>query len=94
MWGFWIAIAVLTIGLAISIYLNIKLGMIVLEVQDAIEDSLDMLDERFASMSKVLNIPLFHDSPEIRGVLEDIKRSRGFYLRGCEAINDHRRIRT
>ena len=76
MWGFWISIAVLVALLAISIYLNIRLGIIVLKVQDTVEDSLDILDERFANISKILEIPLFYDSPEIRGVLDDIRASR------------------
>ena len=76
MWEFWVSIAVLVVLLAISIYLNIKLGIMILKVQDAVEDSLDILDEKFASISKILEIPLFYDSAEIRGVLEDIRASR------------------
>jgi hypothetical protein len=45
-------------------------------LQDAIEDSLNILDERIVSISKILEIPLFFDSPEIRRVHEDVKASR------------------
>jgi nitrate reductase NapAB chaperone NapD len=76
MWIFWTIIAALVVLLAISIYLNIKMGKIVLKVQDSIEDSLDILDERYASISKVLEIPLFYDSAEIRSVLDDVKDTR------------------
>ena len=37
------------------------------------EQSLDRLDERYESISKVLEIPLFYDSPQIRQVVADIK---------------------
>ena len=35
-----------------------------------------MLDERYESISKILEIPLFYDSPEIRKVVEDIRQTR------------------
>ena len=37
------------------------------------EQSLDKLDERYESISQILEIPLFYDSPQIRQVVEDIK---------------------
>ena len=42
-------------------------------MEDALEQSLDKLDERYESISKVLEIPLFYDSPQIRQVVTDIK---------------------
>ena len=42
-------------------------------MEDAIEQSLDRLDERYESISKVLEIDLFYDSPQIRQVVADIK---------------------
>ena len=42
-------------------------------MEDALEQSLDRLDERYESISKVLEIPLFYDSPQIRQVVADIK---------------------
>ena len=33
-------------------------------------------DERYESISKVLEIPLFDDSPQIKTVHKDIKKSR------------------
>ena len=91
MWGFWAIIAVLATLLAISIYLNIRLGKIVLKVQDSIEDSLDVLDERYASISKVLEIPLFYDSAEVRSVLDDVRATRESILdvaRSLTAIDE------
>ena len=88
MWIFWTIIAVLASLLAISIYLNIKLGKIVLKVQDSIEDSLDILDERYSSISKILEIPIFYDSAEIRSVLEDIKATRESILNVARSLTN------
>ena len=57
-------------------YYTYKMALIVLKVQDAVEESLDILDKRYESISKILKIPLFYDSPEIKKTVEDIRRSR------------------
>jgi hypothetical protein len=54
----------------------IKFALIILRVQDAIEESLELIDEKFASISRILKIPLYYDSPEIRSVLRDIESTR------------------
>lgn len=51
-------------------------AMTILRVQDAIEESLDVLDKRYESISKILKIPLFYDSPEIKRAVDDIGKSR------------------
>jgi hypothetical protein len=58
----------------------------VLKIQDAIEESLDMLDERYASISKILEIPLFYDSTEIRSVLKDVELTRDSMLEIARTI--------
>lgn len=73
-------IAVQTVLVGFLAYQAIKFARIILNVQDAIEESLDVLDKRYASISKVLQIPLFYDSPEIKRVHEDIKTSRDSIL--------------
>ena len=70
----------LVLFLSISLYFNFKFGRIILKIQDAIEESLDVLDERYASMSKVLEIPIFFDSLEVRQVISDIEKSRDSIL--------------
>ena len=69
-------ITILLILLIISIFYVVKFGIIILQVQDSIEESLDILDERYASMQKIIETPLFYDSPEIRRVLSDIALTR------------------
>lgn len=57
-------------------YYTYKMALIVLKVQDAVEESLDILDKRYESISKILKIPIFYDSPEIKKTVEDIRRCR------------------
>jgi hypothetical protein len=64
-----------------SLYLNFKFGRIILKVEDEVEKALDTLDERFASISKILQIPLYYDSPEIRQILLDIEKTRNAILK-------------
>jgi len=69
-------VAVETVLLIVSIYYNVRFGIKILNMQDSIEETLGILDDREESISKVLEIPLFYDSPEIKRVHHDIKRSR------------------
>lgn len=63
-----------------SVYMNIKLGITILRVQDSIEECLDIIDERYNSISKVLEIPIFFDSLEVRQVVNDIGATRDALL--------------
>jgi len=68
------------IALVISVYYNIKHGLLILKFIESLEDTLDILDQKYTSISEVLEIPIFYDSPQIRGVLEDIRDSRDSIL--------------
>lgn len=74
-------IILLSLGLAVSTYYLAKFSLIILRIQDAIEESLDVIDERYQSISKILEIPLFYDSPQIRQVVNDIKITRDSLLK-------------
>ena len=63
-----------------------KFSMMLLNFQDAVEKSLDSLDERYKSISKVLEIPLFYDSPEVRRVVEDVRACRDSILRVAQKL--------
>lgn len=75
-----IVIAVLIVFLTISLYYNYKFARLILKMEDAIEDSLDNLDNRYASIQKILDTPLFFDSPQVRQVIIDITESRDAIL--------------
>ena len=63
----------ITFLLGISLYFNYKFGRALIRMEDALEISLDRLDERYQSVSKILEIELFYDSPQVRQVISDIK---------------------
>ena len=86
----WYAIC---IGLAawalIASYYAIKFGIILIEIEDVLEDALDTLDGRYASMGEILEIPLYSDSPEIRRIRDDIQKSQESILKIANAlVND------
>ena len=60
----------------ITSYYAIRFGVLILKIQDALEDSLDIIDEKYASVTEICERPLFYDSPEVRQVLKDIKDTR------------------
>jgi len=67
-----LCIAILLLLLSVSVYFNYKHGLIIITLVDEIERSLGILDEREESISKILEIPLFYDSPQVRQVHNDI----------------------
>ena len=71
---------VVSVLLAFSAYYNIKFGRTLIRMEDALEESLDVLDERYRSVSDVLKIDLFYDSPQIRQVVSDIKKCQDSIL--------------
>ncbi len=73
-------IVIETIALAIVSMFSYRSAMTILRIQDAIEESLDVLDKRYESISKILKIPLFYDSPEIKRAVDDIGKSRDAIL--------------
>ena len=72
----YIVSAVLLTYAALVSYYCLKFAMIVLRVQDSIEQSVDLIEEKYESMSEILSRPLFYDSPEVRRVVEDISEVR------------------
>tara|TARA_R110002060_G_scaffold4617_6_gene7233 strand:- start:1885 stop:2184 length:300 start_codon:yes stop_codon:yes gene_type:complete len=75
-WAWITATSVLLLLFCCSVYYNYKFATLILSLQDGIEESLDILDAKYASMSKVLEKPIFFDSVEVRQVISDIRDSR------------------
>lgn len=72
-------ITLLTVLVLVCIMLGYKLykySIIILEIEDAIEKSIDVLNERYESMEKILQKEVFFDSIEVRQVINDIKVSQ------------------
>lgn len=85
----WWLIAVLTLA-SYSIFITffcIKFGLTILRIQDSVESSLDKIDTRYASISEILERPLFYDSPEIRRVLDDVTVTRESILEIANSLS-------
>ena len=65
-----------------------NMGILVLRVQDTLEDSLQVMDEKVESIDKILEIPLFSDSPEIKKLQRDMVASRDAILEVAYALSD------
>ena len=61
-------------------------------MQDVIEDSLDVLDEKYAKISEILNIPIFFDSKEIRDVLHEINGVRDSILNIAQKLTNQKEV--
>ncbi len=62
--------------LSISVFLAWKLyqfSIIIINVEDTVEETLDILNEKYGKMNEILQRPVFFDSVEIRQVITDIK---------------------
>jgi hypothetical protein len=81
-----VIIIVLSLSLCVSLYFVVRFGLVILKIEDAIEESLDVLDERYRSISEILEIPLFYDSPQIRQVVHDIKLCRNSVLKIAQSF--------
>jgi hypothetical protein len=54
--------------------------MIVLDVQDSLEVSLDLLDQKYNNLSKILEIPIFYDSQEVKRAINEVEDARNIML--------------
>lgn len=77
---------VLMLVLSVSLYYNYKHGVLLLKIVDSVESSLDVLDEKYAIMSKILEIPIFYDSPQIKQVVTEIKACKDSILKVAQEI--------
>lgn len=82
----------LLVLLAIAVYFCIKFAMIIINMKEVIEESLDILDEKYAKISEILNIPIFYDSREVRVVLNEIKGVRESILRIAQKLTNQQEI--
>lgn len=75
-----IGLVVLTLTLfvvtCILLYKIYQYSLIILNMEEALEQSIDVFNERLASMDAILEKEVFFDSIEVRTVINDIKLSR------------------
>jgi len=75
-----ISTGILTVALFVTARYMFKFARIIIRMQEAVEVSLDTLDEKYQTMSQVLEKPVFFDSIEVRQVISDISDSRDSIL--------------
>jgi len=75
-----VSTGVLAIALFVSMRYMFKFARIIIRMQEAVETSLDILDDKYQTMSEVLEKPVFFDSLEVRQVVSDISDSRDSIL--------------
>jgi len=80
-------IAILALLFLVAFYYAIKFAMILLKLEDTLEASLDKLDERHISISRILEVPLFYDSQEVRQVVSDIEQCRTAILEIAQSLS-------
>ena len=68
--SFVVFLLILVFALTYKLY---QFSLVILELEDAIEECLDQLDERYQSIGKILQKEIFFDSVEVRQVISDIK---------------------
>jgi len=83
----------LLILLSIFVYFCVKFAMIIIKMQDVIEDSLDVLDEKYSKISEILSIPIFYDSKEVRDVLYEINGVRNSILEIAQKLTNEEEIK-
>ena len=84
----WSIIAILVVLLGVSLYFNVKHGLIIIRFTESIEGSLDVIDEKYQSISEILERPVFFDSVEIRQVIKDIVSVRDSLLVIANSISN------
>ena len=75
-----LVIVFLTILLVLTSYFCIKFALILINIQEVLEESLDIIDEKYRNLSKILKIPIFYNSPEIKSTIQEIEDTRDALL--------------
>ena len=75
-----IAIVLLTVLLVLTSYYCIKFALIILNIQETLEESLDIIDVKYSKLSKILEIPIFYNSPEVKSAIQEIEDTRDALL--------------
>ena len=85
-YGLYICLTLAILISAISIFYTIKFAILILKIQDDIEYSLDMLDESFSNINKILEKPIFFDSIEVRQCVNEIKKTRAHIVKIADRL--------
>lgn len=65
----------LTISVILNVffvYFCVKFGITIIKTQEAVEECLDKIDEKYNRLSQIVKMPVFYDSPEIKNIISEI----------------------
>ena len=79
--------ALTTIGLVFSLLKNLELMDKLNDVQEAIQQSVDMLDEQFMKIDQKSKIEIFSDEPVVKELVRDIAVSRNSVLKVAQILD-------
>lgn len=77
---FYSIVAFLILLIIILSYYCFKFAMIIINMQNVIEESLDIIDEKYYNLNKILEIPLFFNNHEIKSAIDEVKETRDALL--------------
>ena len=83
--------------LLLVLFLSYKLyrfSVIILTFEASLEESLDILNERYEKITEISQIPVFFDSVEIRQVIAEIKASHEAVLRVANKLTSDSGIKS
>jgi len=83
-----VSLAISIVLLSVSLYYNVKFGKLILRYVDQVEDALDIFDQKYSSISAIIETPLFYDSQEVRSVVADIKDCRDEILKTANILGN------
>ena len=78
----------------ILLYKLYEYSLLILELEDAIEECLDQLDERYQSIGKILQQEVFFDSVEVRQVIADIKKAHASILQIANRLTNLPKVKS
>lgn len=87
-------IVFLLIIISILAYKLYQFSLVILGLEDAIEECLDQLDERYQSVGKILQQEIFFDSIEVRQVISDIKQAHTSILQIANKLTNIPKVRS
>ena len=73
-------VLVLSVLFVFTLYFCIKFALIIIRMQNAIEYSLDVIDQKYDSLSRILEIPIFYNSEEVKRAINDLEGARNSLL--------------
>ena len=76
----WLLVLLLLVASIAAFFYAIRFALIIIKMQDATEEALDLLDKSYKKIDEILQRPLFYDSFEVRQVLQEIRHSQDAVL--------------